>query len=149
MEVNLGTTRLFFVTIAPPPSVVYTPHVHIPLGQSNYQREDNCIDIILSRKVDSDLSLEIDIAVRSDGSLYWVGTSRCKTKNEYWHFDRLNKGNAPHFNPTKQQQHIMAGFWLRIIRPFGLSGLDSVPAKWALWDQGITPDTVTEFWKAS
>lgn len=144
------------------------PATTIPLGVVSYNREcepnqnPGCfgplIDIMLERDVWPGLGLRVEVAVRSDGTVWFAGTKPYSTDNRYWHFsrewafyhpDKLDEQGIggdearkiTKRRPTPAQLETLAKLYLGIDEPFGLGGLGMPVCKWAF--EGYSADQLS------
>lgn len=64
----------------------------IPLGYTNCPREDidkqYCRDLTLHCVASLNVPIFVEISIRTNGEIWWAGTSQAIGKNTYWHISR-------------------------------------------------------------
>lgn len=138
--------------------------ISLPCGPGAYQREHDAdtsqlVDIMLHRDVCLYIGLRIEIAIRSDGSVWFCGTTPIGHENTYWHFAREwsayhpNKVLVPGYRgdearkiaakqPTSAQLATLARWYLGLDVPFGLGGLGHPVCAWAF--RGYTANDLSQ-----
>jgi hypothetical protein len=61
------------------------PPMTIPVNYNKWQREPNCVDIILMRAMALDCPLTISISIRTNGDIELMSTEWKGEANTYWH----------------------------------------------------------------
>jgi hypothetical protein len=121
---GMKTTKITYESYNEPP-------VTIELGfRRNVTREGACLDLHLERQLAIDCPLNLQILIRTDGSIAeWSAEFNSNRGNHYWHFASTTS------NPiTDAQRETLAKIHFGSLTPFGVRGCLGAPVCSAAFD---------------